>query len=365
MPSALARVTLPSLVLAAAVLAGCARPEPGPEPVRSVRTLKVATGAVAGQTEYAAEVRARVESTPGFRVGGKLVRRLVDVGQTVSAGQPLAELDPQDLRLAQAAAGAAVAAAEVSARQAKADFDRFRDLHAQGFISIAELQRRETAWKAADAQLAQARAQADVQLNQAGYARLLAPAAGVVTAVLAEPGAVVGAGTPVLRLALAGPRDVVFAVPEDQVAGLRSLRGREGALSVRLWGREQALPATLREVAAAADPVTRTFQAKADLGGAAVELGQTAAITLPQPERPGLVRLPLSALLEQKGRTVVWLLDGASMSVRQQPVQVVGADGNEALIGGGLSAGAEVVTAGVHVLTEGQKVTRYAAVAGK
>lgn len=351
------------LVLAAAVLAGCSKPAPAPEPVRSVRTLKVATGSAAGTHEFAAEVRARTESSLGFRVGGKLVRRQAEIGQAVASGQVLAELDPQDLKLAQEAARAGVAAAEVSAQQARADFDRFRDLHAQGFISAAELQRRESAWKAADAQMAQARAQADVQLNQAGYSRLLAPAAGIVTTVAAEPGSVLAAGAPVLKLAHAGPRDVVFAVPEDAVDALRSLRGRDGALSVKLWGREQPLKGTLREVAAAADPVTRTFLLKADLGDAKVDLGQTAAVMLPLPEQPGVVRLPLSALLQQQGRTVVWVLDGASMSVRQQPVQVVGADGNSALIGGGLAAGAEVVTAGVHVLTEGQKVSRYAATA--
>lgn len=349
------------LVLAAAVLAGCSRPAPAPEPLRSVRTLKVVAGSVAGTHEYAAEVRARTESSLGFRVGGKLVRRQAEVGQTVAAGQVLAELDPQDLRLAQEAARAGVAAAEVSAQQARADHERFRDLHAQGFISIAELQRRETAWKAADAQLAQARAQADVQVNQAGYSRLVAPAAGVVTAVSAEPGSVLASGAPVLKLAHAGPRDVVFAVPEDVVDGLRALRGREGALLVKLWGREAPVKATLREVAAAADPATRTFLLKADLGDARVDLGQTAAVTLPLPEQPGVVRLPLSALLQQQGRTVVWVLDAASMSVRQQPVQVAGADGNMALIAGGLAPGAEVVTAGVHVLTEGQKVTRFGA----
>jgi RND family efflux transporter MFP subunit len=349
------------LVLVTAVLLGCSRTAPAPEPLRAVRTLKVVAGDAPAAHEYATELRARTESALAFRVGGKLVRRSAEVGQAVAAGQVLAELDPQDLRLAQEAARAAVAAAEVSAAQARADLDRFRDLHAQGFISIAELQRRETTWKAAEAQAAQARAQADLQLNQAGYSRLTAPAAGVVTAVLAEPGAVLASGAPVVRLAYAGPRDAVFAVPEDQVEPLRALLGRPGAITVRPWGRAQPLPATLREVAAAADPVTRTFQAKADLGSARVDLGQTAALTLPLPPRRDVVRLPLSALLQQQGRTVVWRLDPATMTVHQQPVQVAGTDGNEVLIAGGLAAGAEVVTAGVHVLSEGQKVTRYAA----
>ncbi len=351
------------LLAAALLLAACSRPAPAPEPVRAVRTLKVSSGPVAAQLAYAAEVRARTESRLGFRVGGKLVRRSAEVGQAVAAGQVLAELDPQDLRLAQEAARAAVAAAQVSATQAKADYERFKDLQAQGFISAAELERRSSTWKAADAQLAQARAQADVQINQSGYSRLLAPAAGVVTGVDAEPGTVLATGATVLRLAHAGPRDVVFAVPEDNVDGLRTLRGKPGLLTVTLWGRAEPLKATVREVAAAADPTTRTFLVKADLGEARVDLGQTASVSLPLPVMDGLIRLPLSALLQQNNRTVVWVLDPGTMTVKAQPVQVAGADANSALIAGGLAAGAEVVTAGVHVLTEGLKVSRYAATA--
>lgn len=341
------------------LLAACSRPEPTPDPVRAVRTLVVQPGTVAAERSYAAEVRARTESRLSFQVPGRLVQRLVEVGQVVRAGQPLARIDPQDLQLAQTAAQAAVAAAEVNATQAAADLRRFRDLQAQGFISAAELQRRETTARAAEAQLAQARAQAAVQGNQAGYGTLLAPAAGVVTATDAEPGAVLAAGQPVLRLAHAGPRDAVFSVPEDQVQGLRQLLGREGALRVRGWGRADDWPATVREIAAAADPATRTFLVKADLGEAPAELGQTATAMLALPPRDGLIRLPLSALRELGGRTVVWQLDPQAMTVSAREVQIAGADGNLALVGAGLAPGVEVVTAGVHVLSEGQQVTRF------
>jgi multidrug efflux system membrane fusion protein len=283
------------------------------------------------------------------------------VGQAVQAGQVLAEIDPQDLRLAQTAAQAAVAAADVNAAQAGADLRRFRDLQAQGFISAAELQRRETAARAADAQLKQARAQAAVQGNQAGYSQLRAPAAGVITATEAEPGAVLAAGQPVLRLAHAGPRDAVFSVPEDAVDALRRLQGVAGALQVKPWGRSESWPATVREVAAAADPATRTFVVKADLGRAAADLGQTLTVLLPLPPRDGLIRLPLSAVRELGGKTVVWALDAATMTLQARPIQVAGADANVVLVGGGLAAGTEVVTAGVHVLVEGQKVSRWVA----
>ncbi len=343
----------------ALMLAACSRPEAAPEPVRAVRTLVVAPERVIPATEHAAEVRARTESALGFQVPGRLVQRHAEVGQRVRAGQVLAEIDPQDLRLAEQAAGAALQAAEAAATRTAADLARFEGLHAQGFISDAELLRHRTAARAAEAQRAQARAQVGVQGNQAAYASLRAPADGVIMAVLAEPGTVLATGTPVLRLAHAGPRDAVFGVPEDAVQGVRAIVGRADAAEVRLWGRDDWLPATLREVAASADPVTRAFQIKADLGAASAELGQTATVRLRGPQVDGALRLPLTALREHEGGSAVWLLDAASMTVRLQPVTVGGADGNDALIAGGLAPGAEVVTAGVHVLSPGQAVTRY------
>jgi RND family efflux transporter MFP subunit len=348
-------------LLAVLLLAACARPAPAPEPVRAVRTWTVSTSAAQASQEFAAEVRARSESRLGFRVGGKLVGRSVEVGQSVSTGQLLASLDAQDLRLVQDAARAAVNAAQASFDMAEADFRRYRELRDKGFIGAAEFERRELALKSAQAQLDQARAQASAQGNQAAYASLLAPAAGVVTAVDAEPGMVVGAGATVLRLAHDGPRDVVFSVPEDQVQMLGALARMPGHLKVRPWGAPQALlPATVREVSASADPVTRTFLVKAEVDSASgLRLGQTATVLVDLPRTVGVSLLPLSALKEEKGGNHVWLVDKTSMSVKLQPVQVLGAQGNEAVIGAGLSPGQIVVTAGVHVLTPGQKVKFY------
>jgi RND family efflux transporter MFP subunit len=348
-----------AVVAAASVLAACSKPAPAPEPVRSVRVMTVASDSAGGVHEFAAEVKARTESRLSFRVGGKLVRRAVDLGDTVKAGQVLAQLDPQDLRLGQEAARAALVAAQANYEQTAADFKRFKDLREQGFISAAELERRETALTSAKAQLDQARAHAGVQTNQAAYSTLVADAAGVITGVDAEPGAVVGAGTPVLRLAHDGPRDVVFSVPEDQVAPVRALVGAIGGLKVKLWGENKTLPATVREVAAAADPTTRTFLVKADVGRASVRLGQTASVLMDLPKAVGVTKLPLTAVLEQQGKTAVWLVDKASMTVKPQPIQVAGAEGNNVLVSGGLSPGQTVVTAGVHVLTPGQKVKFY------
>ena len=342
------------------VLAACSKPEPQPEPIRAVRTQKVSAESTTAQQEYAGEIKARTETRLSFRVGGKLMSRSVNLGDEVKAGQVIAQLDPSDLKLGQDAAAAGLRAAQANWDQASADLKRYQELHGQGFIGGAELERRQTAVKAAQATLDQARVQTSAQGNQTQYTRLVADAAGVVTGVDAEPGAVVGAGTPIVRLALAGSRDVVFNVPEDRVASARAVLKQSGALQVRLWGATgEPVRATLREIAAAADPTTRTFVAKADLVAADVRLGQTATVAFPLAQRDAVTRLPLAAVMEQGGKSVVWLLDAATMTVKPQPVQIAGADGNLVLVGGGVQPGQEVVTAGVHVLTAGMKVKRY------
>jgi multidrug efflux system membrane fusion protein len=357
----------PAATLAASllplVLAACSRSAPPPEPVRAVKTVVVTPASTGSTYEYAGEIRARVESRLGFRVGGKMVERPVNVGDTVRAGQVLARLDPRDLRLGEDVARAAVASAAVNLQQAEADFRRYRDLKDQGFISGAELERRETTLKVAQAQVAQARAQSGVQGNQAAYAALTADVAGVVTGVDVEPGMVVSAGTPVLRLAHDGPRDVVFSVPEDKVALVQSIAARQTPVQVSLWSSSgNTVPATIREISAAADPVTRTFLVKADLGAAspAPRLGQTATVAIAAPRMAGIARIPLSALREHHGASSVWVVEPASMTVAARPVRVGGGEGNEAIVLAGLAPGDRVVTAGVHVLSPGQKVRLYA-----
>ncbi len=348
-------------VLLSLALAACGKKEPAPEPVRAVRAMTVTAQSAGGSLEFAAEIRARTESRLGFRVAGKMIARPAEVGQRVKAGQVLARLDPADLKLSQDAAQAGLRAAQSSHELAVAEFKRYKDLRDQGFISSLELERRDTAVTAQRAQLDQARAQANVQGNLANYAALSATAAGVITAVEAEVGAVLAAGTPVLRLAHDGPRDAVFSVPEDRVAAMRSLQGRPGAIQVRPWGGTTTLPATVREVAAAADPATRTFLVKADVGAAPVQLGQTITALIELPRRDGVAKLPLTAVMQQKGQTAVWLLDRSSMTVKVQPIAVAGAEGNEVIVAGGLSPGQMVVTAGVHTLTPNQKVKLYQA----
>jgi RND family efflux transporter MFP subunit len=342
-----------------AVLAACSKPEPAPEPVRAVRTLTLTADSAGGTHEYAAEVRARVESRLGFRVAGKLIQRAVEVGQRVSAGQVLAQLDTTDLKLALDAASAGTRAAQTNYDLAAAEFKRYKELRDQGFIGALDLERREATLKAQKAALDQAHAQTEAQHNQAAYATLLAPVAGVVVGVEAEVGTVLSVGTPAIRIAQDGPRDAVFSVPEDQLGPIRAMLGRPGAMQIRPWGASTLLPATVREVAAAADPATRTFLVKADLGGVAVQLGQTLTAVVQGPRQAGVLKLPLSAVTQQQGQTAVWLVDSASMTVRAQTIAVGGAEGNSVVVAGGLLPGQIVVTAGVHTLTPGQKVSFY------
>ena len=343
---------------AAVLLAGCSRPEPAPEPVRAVKLLTVGVDVLQAEQEYAGEVRARVESRLGFRVAGKIVQRQAELGQRVRAGQVLAQLDPQDYQLAAQAAQAQVSAAQTQRDLAAAEFKRYSGLKDQNFISGAELERRKASLDSAQATLAQARAQSSAQGHQAGYTRLLADVSGVVTGIDAETGQVVAAGTPVVRIAQDGARDVVFAVPEDKVAQMAPGQ----SVRVRLWAGDQVLPGRVREVAASADPVTRTYAVKVSIDVAtAPPLGATVSV-LPQGQgavTASAITLPTTALRQQGQGTAVWVYDPATSTVHSQEVQIAKADGNAAVVASGLTAGMQVVATGVHVLSPGQKVVIY------
>ena len=352
----------PVFLLVALLLAACSPAAPPEEPVRAVKVMTVGVNAFSSGYEFAGEVRAQVESRLGFRVAGKIIKRQAELGQRVKAGQLLAQLDPQDYKLAVDAARAQLQAAATNRDLAAADFRRYKDLRDQNFISSADLERRETTLKAAQAQYEQAQSQLAVQGNQASYASLIADAAGVVTSIDADPGQVVAAGTPVVRIAADGPRDVVFSVPEDKVAAFRTGM----PVKVRGWAQDTQLAAKVREVGASADPVTRTYLIKVSLAvkDTTPPLGATVYV-LPQglggagTEGRQVIKLPTSALRQEGQTSAVWVLDKASMTVRSQTVQIATADGNDVVIAAGLQPGMLVVSAGVHVLSPGQKVTIY------
>jgi len=320
-----------------------------------VRAITLAAGGGAERVEFSGDVRARYESRLGFRVGGKIVERRVDVGATVRDGQVLMRVDPQDLRLAETQARATLHAAETERDLAEADYKRHQELRARNFVSQAVLDARQAALRAAQAKVEAARAGLRVQGNQAGYANLVSDTDGVVTSVDAEVGQVIAAGTPVVRVARTDEKEVVIGIPEDRVGQLR----QASDVKVRLWAnRAQAIPGRIREVSPVADPATRTYTVKVAIApDPEVRLGMTATVdmaTAPASGKASQLRVPLSALVQDRGATAVWVVEQGAVQLRR--VQPAGQAGNDILLSGGVQPGQTVVTAGVHLLKPGQKV---------
>ena len=349
---------LPALRLVAAAalvatLAACSRPAPKVEDVRPVRAIVLASSNVDVNAEFSGEVVARVTSQLGFRVGGKIVERKVDVGAAVKRGQVLMRLDPQDLQLSQAQARASLNSAETSRDLARAELKRYQDLRQQNFVSQAVLDSKDAAYKAAQAQVEAAQAVYRGQANQSGYASLLADGDGVIARLDAEVGQVVSPGTPVAVLARNGDKEVVIGIPEDQVETMRGVKN----VVVRLWADpKQALAGKIREVSPVADAATRTYLAKVTIPDAPqARLGMTAVVQFASTTATPQIRVPLTALFNEKSQSSVWVVENGA--VRLVPVTVGGVAGNDLLLTSGVKEGQTVVTAGANLLKPGQKVT--------
>jgi RND family efflux transporter MFP subunit len=337
------------------LLAACSKDAPPPEDVRPVRALTLAAGAVQANAEFSGDVRPRYESRLGFRVGGKISARKVDVGAGVKRGTLLMQLDPQDLRLGQAQAQANLRAAQTNADLARAELKRYQDLRGQNFVSQAVLDQKLAASHSSQASVEAARAQLREQANQTGYASLESDTDGVVTGIDAEVGQVVQAGTPVVRVARTDEKEVVIGVPEDQVEALRQV----GEVRVRLWADpNRAIAGKIREVSPVADPATRTYTVKVSIPASEdVRLGMTAVVQLASQAAEASaaqLRAPLSALVENKGASSVWVIENGA--VRLQPVRLGGVSGNDVVLASGVKPGQTIVTAGVNLLKNGQKV---------
>jgi multidrug efflux system membrane fusion protein len=334
-------------------VSGCSKKNEKTEDVRPVRAISAVLEGSEIASEFSGEVRPRIESRLGFRVPGKIIARKVDVGTEVRRGQVLMQLDPQDLLLGQVQAKAGLSAAESNRDLAKAELKRYQELREKNFVAQAVLDAKETAYKAAQASYEQAKAGLSNQSNQASYASLVADVDGVVTGIDAEVGQVVAAGTPVVRVAKIGELDVVVGIPEDKINGIR----RMSDVKVRMWANQsQVITAKLRELSPVADPITRTFTAKVALSPDVkdVRLGMTAMVSFGMKNPQAMIRLPLTALLQDKSLNSVWVVDAGA--VRLVPVTLGGTAGEDVLIASGLSAGQMVVTAGVNLLKSGQKV---------
>jgi len=342
-------------VAAALLLAACSKaPPPKAEEIRPVKVMKVGAPSAARTIEYAGEVRPRHETRLAFRVGGKIVARLVEVGTSVRAGQPIARLDPADLTLAAASAKAQMDSLEAERNLAAADLKRYAELREKNFISQAEYDRRSSAYTTADAKLEAVRAQYRQAANQAAYATLAADTSGVITAIEAEAGQVVTAGQTVAKLARPGEKEIAIAVPEaqrDLVDGAKEFTVTLNAVPGRSWkGR-------LREFSPIADPATRTYAARITVleAGEAMDLGMSARVSVATARPGALVELPIAALYSRSDTPQVWLVDAGGV-VRLAPVKTRGVAGERVLIESGLKEGDVVVVAGANLIRAGQQV---------
>jgi RND family efflux transporter MFP subunit len=350
------------LLLAAVLLTGCGKDEVAAPAIRPALAFKLGNGTGTDHDVYAGEIRARIESDHAFRIGGKIVQRLVDTGATVHKGQLLARLDPQDVKLNADAAHAQVIAQQTDAEFAQAELTRYQDLFNKGFVSQSALDQKINAAKAAKAKLDATRAQADVSVNQAGYTALHAEMDGVVTQVLAEVGQVVAQGQAVVRIANPKEKELAISAPELKLAEFRNAL-KQGAheLRVAAWANpEKYFAAKIREIGGAADSATRTYAIRLSLPNAddSLQLGMTAYAVFGGTGESTALTVPLSALYAQGEKTGVWLI-GADGKLSLKPVKVVQFRETSAAIQaqpGTLKPGDIIVAAGVHKLREGETV---------
>jgi RND family efflux transporter MFP subunit len=324
------------------------------DPRQEVPIVKLAMAAQVTGSErgFTGIIGARVQSNLGFRVPGKIVERLVNVGEQVKAGQPLMRIDETDLRLALTAKRNAVTAARASVVQTDADEQRYAKLVSDGWVSRQRYEQAKAASDTANAQLAAAEAEARVAENEATYSVLVADADGTVVETLGEPGQVVSAGQIVVRLAQAGPREAIVALPET----IRPTIGSVAEASV--YGSDgRRYTAHLRQLSDSADALTRTYEARYVLDGeaAAAPLGATVIIRIASEASQPEVQVPLGAVLDDGGKTGVWVFDSATSTVHLRPVRLVRMTSDVAVISG-LSSGDPIVSLGAHLLREGARV---------
>ena len=349
-----AAVVAAALIAAAAVAPG-RNDAPAPIASRPVKAMTVKLGDQATRSSYPGTVQPRHQSTLAFRVAGRITKRLVDVGATVTPGTVLATLDREDLDLGLRSAQAQLASAQADSVQAQQDLERYEQIKQSPAFSQSVYDKRLSTMHIAQGRVRDAEAQVKLRQNQLGYATLIADAPGVVTASRAEAGQVVGAGEAVFTVARSGDLEIAVSVPEQRVAELKDAPAR-----VSLWTQPGTLLAAhLREVGASADPVTRTYDVRyvLDQPPADLQLGMSASVILARPGASQMAEVPLTAIF-QTGNTPSVYVVTADNTLSKRPVTVAAFHSETALVADGLKDGDVIVTAGVHRLDEGQKVRR-------
>jgi multidrug efflux system membrane fusion protein len=349
---------LACLLLPLTMFLGCTpQDKPSQQVSRPVKVVRIGEEAVAGVMSFAGEVRARYETILAFRVSGKMIDRPVEVGDRVHKGQRVARLDSNDYQLGTDALNAQLKSAQAERDFAREDLTRYRELLNLRVISPAEFDRHDTAYTTARERVVALEAQLSQATNQLQYTDLLADRDGVVTALEVEAGQVVAAGQPIVKLARLDEKEIHIDIPEQRVAGIELHQ----KVSVTLWADgNRRYTARIREIAAAADPASRTYRVKATLleGQDEARLGKTATVWIPVTPSPRIA-VPLSAVFtsqDEPGRPRVWLVDERAGTGRSVPVQLGEALDGEHIVVAGVVSGQLVVSAGVQRLAEGQAV---------
>ncbi|TRW89513.1 efflux RND transporter periplasmic adaptor subunit [Candidatus Methylobacter oryzae] len=348
---------LVSISLLFLTLAGCAQPGKDRQTLRPVNVVRITSQQTPSDSSFPGQVKARFETALSFRVAGKLIKRSVDIGDRVRKGQVLAKLEPSDYRFAAQNIKAQLIAAKADRAYSKDDLSRYRELFEQYVVSQPELDRRQILYIGARQKVAALEAQLGQADNQLAYTDLLADRDGVVTALEAEAGQVVALGQPIIKLAQGDEKEIAIDIPEHRIAGIKQRQ----EVGVTLWADgDKRIKASIREIASAADPVSRTYRVKATIldGKDDARLGMTATVWIPS-SMSGDFTVPLSAVFtshHEPGQTSVWLVDERSSTVKAVPVRIGGAYGGERVAVTGLSAGQLIVSAGTNRLIEGQAV---------
>jgi RND family efflux transporter MFP subunit len=347
-------LAVPFLIVAVATLPAC-KPKEASTEVRPVRTAVVQASLVDDDRQAVGEVRPRYESELSFRVAGKVLARIVDVGATVRRGDIIARLDTQDYENRLRSAEAEVAAAEAALVEAQADEGRKAKLVKDGWTTRATYDSVVQKLRSAEARLTSAKANLDLSRDQLRYTELKAEFDGVITAVGAESGQNVAAGQLVVKLARPGEMDGVFNIAETVFA-----HGAQDKPAVVVWplsNPELQIEGEVREISPVADAATRTYTVKVTLKSPPpqLRLGMSLAGRVKNTWNRA-VKLPLAALFDQAGMPAVWVVDPASGAVSLRPVTVARYETNAVIIATGLADGDVVITAGVNTLREGQRV---------
>ncbi|RWB67221.1 MAG: efflux RND transporter periplasmic adaptor subunit [Mesorhizobium sp.] len=352
----LRRLPVAGLIVAALGLAGCSQEKKAEvqEVIRPVKIVEIGEAQTTRQLDYSGSVRARTEMNLGFRIAGKVTERLVDIGQHVNAGDVLARVDPSDYELSVKSAKASLDAAERQVETVDLARKRAEQLYAKNFAPKSQLDQAVLTYDQAVATRDAARSTLAQAQNQVRYTDLKASEDGIVTTISADIGQVVGAGTPVMTVAVDGEKEVLIAVPEMDIAGFKP--GKD--VKASFWSDDAlVLDGKVREVAGSADPQSRTFAVRVSLpNDPRVLLGMTANVEATVGSKAQLVSIPLTAMTEKDGKQIVWTVDRASETVHPRPIRVANFTADGVAVADGLKQGDVVVAAGTQFMTENLKI---------